>query len=183
MGKKAGRNDASYRPSSGNAWHIAYFCRIARLRKWMKSKKLKELYSELKKETLSRKSPHEIALGIGAGAFLGVLPLQGFKTALVVLVGGLYKKVNIIAIFTASTVFSLIPVVPFVYFFDYWIGAKILGVTTIFTVSSFKEIDFRMLGSAAGSLFLGGVVVGITLGTIAYYVSISILKLKNRKSR
>ena len=85
----------------------------------MANKKARDLFEKLKKETFSRKSPHEISLGIGFGAFLGVLPLQGFKTAIVVLIGSFYKKVNIIAVFAASTVFSFIPVVPFVYFFDY----------------------------------------------------------------
>lgn len=151
--------------------------------KVVNNKKIKELWAQLKEEALSRNSSHQIALGIGVGSFLGVFPLQGFKTAIVVLIGSFYKKVNIIAVFTASTVFSFIPVVPFVYFFDYWVGTKILGVPTIFTITSFREIDFRVLGGAVGALFLGGAVVGIMLGIVTCFVALSVLKLKNKKSR
>jgi uncharacterized protein (DUF2062 family) len=145
------------------------------------NKKLKELWTQLKAETLSRNSPHQIALGIGLGSFLGVLPLQGFKTAIVVIAGSLYKKVNIIAVFTASTVFSLVPVIPFVYFFDYWIGTKILGLPVIFTVHSFKDFNMKMLGSSVGALFLGAVFVGIVLGILSYFFSLLIVKSKQSK--
>lgn len=149
----------------------------------MKDKKIKKLWVQLKEEALSRNSSHQIALGIGIGSFLGVLPLQGFKTAIVVLIGSFYKKVNIIAVFTASTVFSFIPVVPFVYFFDYWVGTKILGIPVVFTVNSFKHFNIKMLGNSVSALFIGGAFIGIVLGILSYLVSLSILKLKNRKSR
>ncbi|MBU0533323.1 MAG: DUF2062 domain-containing protein [Candidatus Omnitrophica bacterium] len=147
----------------------------------MANKKARDLFEKLKKETFSRKSPHEISLGIGFGVFLGVLPLQGFKTAIVALIGVLYKKINLIAIFTASTVFSFIPVVPFVYFFDYWVGAKILSIPVIFTMEFFKHFNVKILGSAVGALFLGGAVVGITFGILSYFLSFYIIKLKQSR--
>jgi len=149
----------------------------------MKNKKLRELWAQLKEETLSRNNPHQIALGIGVGSFLGVFPLQGFKTAIVLLIGSFYKKVNIIAVFTASTVFSFIPVVPFVYFFDYWVGTKILNVPVVFTINSFKHFNIKMLGSSVWALFVGGAFIGIVLGILSYLVSLSVLKLKNRRSK
>ena len=147
----------------------------------MNNKKIKEFWAQLKEETFSRKSPHEISLGIGFGVFLGVLPLQGFKTAIVAFVGALYKKINLIAMFTASTVFSFIPVVPFVCFFDYWVGAKILGIPVVFTMEFFKHFNVKMLGSAVGALFLGGAVVGITFGILSYFLSFYIVKLKQSR--
>ena len=147
----------------------------------MRNKKIKELWEKIKKETLSRTSPHQIALGIGIGSFIGIFPIWGFKTIVFVLISSLYKRANIIAMFAASNVFSFIPMVPFVYFFDYWVGAKILGIPTIFTVSSFKHLNMKILGSAVGALFLGGAVLGIALGIITYFVSISIIKLKQNR--
>lgn len=149
--------------------------------KHMGKQKLKELWRKLKKETLSRKSPHQIALGVGIGSFIGIFPIQGFKTAVVVLIGSLYKKVNIIAVFTASTILSFPVAVPFVYFLDYWIGTKILGIRAVFTVSSFKHFNMEMLGSSVGALFLGGAVVGIAIGVIAYFLSFIIVKKKQSK--
>ncbi|MDD5455345.1 MAG: DUF2062 domain-containing protein [Candidatus Ratteibacteria bacterium] len=148
----------------------------------MKNGKFKKLWGELKKETLSRNNPHQIALGIGVGAFLGVLPLQGFKTALVVLLGSLYKKVNIIAAFAVSTIFSLFPVIPFVYFLDYWIGTKILGMPVIFTIESFKHFNIKMLGGSVSALFVGSAFTGILFGILSYSISLVILELKKTKN-
>jgi uncharacterized protein (DUF2062 family) len=145
----------------------------------MRRQNLKELWGKLKEETLSRNNPHQIALGVGVGTFLGILPLQGFKSVLVVVIGGMCKKVNIIAVFTASTAFSLIPVVPFVYFLDYWVGTKILGMPVIFTASSFKNFSVKMLGGSVGALFLGAVFVGISLGILSYFASLFVMKKKH----
>jgi uncharacterized protein (DUF2062 family) len=146
----------------------------------MRRQKLKELWKKLKKETLSRKSPHEIALGIGLGSFLGVFPIQGFKTALVVLIGSLYKKVNLIAVFVASSIPSFPVAVPFVYFFDYWVGTKLLKIPVVFTLSFFKHFNMKMLGSSLWALFLGGAVVGIVLGMVTYFLSFFIIRLRRK---
>lgn len=146
----------------------------------MKRQNLKELWRKLKKETLSRKSPHEIALGIGVGSFIGIFPIQGFKTALVVLIGTLYKKINLISTVVASSIPSFPVAVPFVYFFDYWVGTKILGIPVIFTVGSFKHFNMKMLGSSIGALFVGATAVGIALGIVTYFLSFLIVKLKRR---
>lgn len=147
----------------------------------MKNNKVRELWEKIKKETLSRTSSHQIALGIGIGAFVGIFPIEGFKTAVVIVIGSLYKKVNVISMFLSSNVFSFIPMVPFVYFFDYWVGTKILEIPLIFTVSSFKDFHIKMLGSAVEALFLGGAVVGITIGIITYFVSLLIVKFKRNR--
>ena len=147
----------------------------------MANRKIRELWGKLKKETLSRKSPHEIALGVGIGSFIGIFPIQGLKTAVVVLIGSLYKKANLIAIFTASSIPSFPVVVPFVYFFDYWVGTKILGIRMVFTMNSFKHFNMEMLGSSVGALFLGGAVVGVAIGVVAYFLSFIIVKKKQSK--
>jgi len=147
----------------------------------MENKRLRKLWDELKKETLSRTGTHQIALGIGTGVFLGIFPVQGFKTAIAALICTLSKKINFIALFTASTVFSLIPLVPFVYFFDYWVGTKILGVPVLFTIESFKNFNIRMLGDSVGALFIGGAFIGIVMGIISYFLSFLVLKLKNKR--
>lgn len=147
----------------------------------MRNKKVRKLWEKIKKETLSRTSPHQIALGIGLGSFIGIFPIEGFKTAVVVLIGILYKRVNIISVFLSSNVFSFIPMVPFVYFFDYWIGTKILRIPLLFTISSFKGFHIKMLGSAVGALFLGGAVAGIALGILTYFSSLFFIKLKRSR--
>lgn len=147
----------------------------------MSKGRLKEAWGKLKKEALSRKSPHEIALGVGVGAFIGILPIQGFKTALVVLIGTFYKKINLISVFVTSSIPSFPVAVPFVYFFDYWIGTKILMIPTIFTLKLFKDFSLEMLGSSVIALFLGGILVGAIVGVSSYFISFSVLKWKRAK--
>ena len=143
--------------------------------------KLKELWKKMKEEALSRKSPQEIALGIGIGSFLGVFPAQGFKTPLVLFTAGIFKKVNVIAIFTASTIFSLPFTFPFVYFFDYLVGCRLLNIPPLLTLESFRDFNLKLLGESLGAFFLGGSFVGILMGFLTYSVSFLILKLKRRK--
>ena len=140
--------------------------------------RLGKLWRKIKKEALSRKSPHEIALGIGAGFFLGVFPVQGFKTPLVVVIGTFYKKINIPALFFASSVLSFPVVVPFVYFFDYWVGAKLLRLPILLSPHSFRHFGLKMLGSSIGALFAGAVLVGVAFGILSYFVSRLVVRLK-----
>lgn len=147
----------------------------------MRERRLKQLWGKIKDEATSRKSPQEIALGIGIGSFLGVFPVQGFKTPLVFLIGSVCKKANIISIFTASTIFSLPFTFPFVYFFDYLVGCKLLKIPTLFSLQSFKDFSLRMLGDSLAAFFLGGAFVGILLGIVSYSLSFCIIKLKRKK--
>jgi uncharacterized protein (DUF2062 family) len=151
----------------------------------MSNGRLKKAWEKLKKEALSRRSPHEVALGVGVGSFIGILPIQGLKTALVVLIGTFYKRINLISVVASSSVPSFPLVVPFVYFFDYWLGAKILMMPLVFTLESFKgfsfEMLFEMLGSSIVALFVGGLFVGLAAGIFSYFISLSVLKWKHAR--
>ena len=142
---------------------------------------VKKLWDKFKKESLSRKSPLEVSLGIGVGTFIGILPIQGVKTPVV---GGLaiIKKLNIIAIFLSSSVISLPPFVPFIYFFDYWVGSKIMNKPVIFTLKAFKHFHYSTLKDILSSLFLGGILNGISLGILSFLISFLILSLKKRRT-
>ena len=147
----------------------------------MREKRLSQLWKKLKDEAISRKSPHQIALGIGIGSFLGVFPAQGFKTPIVFLIAGVCKKVNIISIFATSTIFSLPFTFPFVYFFDYLVGCRLLKIPTLLSLQSFKNFNLRMFGDSLGAFFLGGAFVGILLGMLSYSLSLCIIKLKRKR--
>jgi len=144
----------------------------------MKSK-AKELWEKLKKESLGRRSPLEIALGIGIGSFLGVFPIQGFKTAVVGGIACLFRKANVLAIFASSSVISFPLLVPFIYFADYWMGCKLLGKPLVFTIATFRKIRWGDILEIFGSLFLGGFVIGIVAGLVSF--SFAYLVLLKRK--
>ena len=136
----------------------------------------------MKRESLSRRSPMEISLGVGIGTFLGFMPLQGIKTPLVGVIKVIFPKVNIVSLFLASSVISLPPVIPFVYYFDYWLGTKILSRPLILTLSSFRDIGWKDIGGIFLSLFLGGLVAGSFLGILTFSLSGVFLRWRRKKS-
>ncbi len=132
----------------------------------LKLRNLKEKFSQLIK---TRSNPHEIAAGVGIGTFLGVFPIQGFKTPLVALIGGVYKRANIMAIFLTSSIFSLPFTFPFVFFIDYCVGQVLLRKPLQLQWQVFRYMNLRKLGNLAGSLFLGGFVLGVGLSILTYW--------------
>ncbi|MCK4245467.1 MAG: DUF2062 domain-containing protein [Candidatus Omnitrophica bacterium] len=139
----------------------------------------KDLWAKLKEASLSSASPSEIALGIGIGSFIGVFPVQGVKTPLVFLIKGICKKANLLAIFATSSIFSFPVVVPFIYFFDHWLGCKILGVPLIFSLQTFKNFNWQILKNGLASLFLGGGIAGLILGLLTFWGTLLFLKLRS----
>ncbi|MDD5060180.1 MAG: DUF2062 domain-containing protein, partial [Candidatus Omnitrophica bacterium] len=80
----------------------------------------------IKKEGLKEKilkllkfnnTPQEIALGVGIGAFIAIMPVYGLHTVLVIIAALLIPRVNKIALLIGTNV-SLPPTVPFIT----WIG-------------------------------------------------------------
>ena len=145
--------------------------------------RFKTILEKLKHEALTRKSPMEIASGIGIGFFIGMFPIQGIKTPVVILIGSIYKKANLLSLFSTSSIISLPPVVPFVYFLDHWVGSKIMRKPLILTLQSFKNFNYRIIKEIFISLFLGGFVLGISLGIISFFLSFLFLRfIKNPQS-
>ncbi len=138
--------------------------------------RLKAILKKLKHEAVTRRSPLEIASGIGIGFFIGILPIQGIKTPVTLLIAGIFKKVNVVSVFSTSSIISLPPLVPFVYFLDHWVGSKIMGKSLTLTLQSFKDFHYKVIKDVLFSLFLGGFTLGIALGIISFLLSLLILK-------
>ncbi|NOZ63794.1 MAG: DUF2062 domain-containing protein [Caldiserica bacterium] len=145
--------------------------------------RLRTILKKLKHEATTRRSPLEIASGIGIGFFIGILPIQGIKTPVTLFIAGICKKVNVVSIFSTSSIISLPPLVPFVYFLDHWVGSKIMGKSLTLTLQSFKNFHYKAIKDILFSLFLGGVTLGIALGVFSFLLSFLILKfIKKQKA-
>lgn len=147
----------------------------------MKKGKIKKYWNRIKNEIASRRDPYQIALGIAVGCFLGVLPVQGIKTPVVFLIASVYKRLNIVATFLASTVFSLPFTFPFIYFLDYVIGCKLLNIPIIYKMRVFKEFDIEMLGDIIGAMIIGSLVLAISLAIFSYFLTLFLVNLKRNK--
>jgi len=132
-----------------------------------------------------RGSPREIALGFSLGLFIGMTPTIGFQMPIAIFVAALFKWNKISA---ALAVWITNPLTaPLIYSFSYFVGAKMLGFKI--APKLLTGLDFSTLKEAGSKIFLattvGGVVVGIPLALLGYYLAFSAVsgyqtKLKHR---
>jgi uncharacterized protein (DUF2062 family) len=131
-----------------------------------------------------RGQPEEIALGLALGIFIGMLPIMGFQTGIAVFFAALFKWSKISA---ALGVWITNPLsAPLIYSITYVTGTWLLGVETSFNLQpefGMTAVE-KMLQKAPkvfGVLTIGGIVIGLPLGFISYYVSFSAI-LKYQRS-
>ncbi|MBF0484330.1 MAG: DUF2062 domain-containing protein [Candidatus Omnitrophica bacterium] len=138
---------------------------------------IKELIIELLK---LNNTPHEIALGIAIGVFIGITPLYGFHTLLLIAAAFLIKRVNKVAIFIGTNV-SLPPTVPFITWAGYSIGRLMLGNKYApLEWSSFQQFSYKKFLHLYFPLFIGSMVMGLALAVLAYFITRWFIFLKRR---
>jgi len=127
-------------------------------------------------------SPREIALGVGLGVFIGVLPVYGLHTLLVVIAALLVRPANKIAILLGTNI-SLPPTVPVITWAGYEIGRCVLGNgLEPLSWSVFKDITLQKLSSYYPTLFIGSLILGVVCAGIFYILTFIIVKMiKSRK--
>ncbi len=121
-----------------------------------------------------RGGPREIALGFALGIFVGMTPTLGVQTPIAIFVAALFKWSKIAAVvgvwitnpFTAPIIYSI----------TYLVGTKVYGIDAINKLPENPDISFisELFYSSPGilwSLTIGGVIIGLPLSVVAYYVS------------
>lgn len=133
--------------------------------------------------------PHRLALGVAIGMFVTFMPLIGFQMALSVFLAWLLRANKLVGI-PLVWISNPVTIVP-IYYPCYWIGCKILSTPVVTDEWSNLKVNWQTLqadpsaqwGSKvrfwwdsffdfAGPLGLGCLVVGTTVGVIAYYGSL-----------
>jgi len=159
------------------------FTRISILNTWLVLVTLfyikpRDLIRRLKKKGFKRflyedflhnaDSQKKKALSIALGVFIGLCPLWGFHTVIVIFLAILFKLNKIIA-FAFSNI-SLPPFIPFVLYASSKVGQFVLGENYSYTMEEMTT-DFEVLGHLktyiVGSLTLS-TISAIVLGSLAY---------------
>jgi len=132
----------------------------------------------------SHKTPHEIALGIGIGSFVGVIPLYGLHTAIIILLALIIRKANKLAMLAASSIF-IPPVIPFVIWAEYNIGRLILrGDYPALGFSTLRNVGWGSLRDMYWVLLLGSAALGLAYSILTYFVSWHLaVKIKQRREK
>lgn len=115
-------------------------------------------------------APKKKALSIALGVFIGLSPLWGFHTVIVIFLAILLKLNKVIA-FAFSNI-SFAPLIPFVLLLSLQVGNLILGQDTTYTMEDIKE-NFDVLSHLKtyliGSITLS-TVSSIVFGILGYFI-------------
>ncbi|MFA6384720.1 MAG: DUF2062 domain-containing protein, partial [Candidatus Omnitrophota bacterium] len=116
-------------------------------------------------------SPEDIALGVGIGAFISILPVYGLHTILALGVAFAIKRVNKIAVLLGTNV-STIVTFPFITWIAYDIGRFLLrnGYAPL-TWRVFSPFSYKTLLGIYYPLFIGSVILGIFVGSLFYFLT------------
>jgi len=141
------------------------------------SPKRATLKSRLLKLWKSHQSPHEIALGIAIGVFIGITPFYGFHILTAFFAALIMKRVNKVAIFMGINI-SLPPTVPFITWAGYSLGRKILGSASYPPLAweNFRHFSYETFFNFFYALMVGSLILGIVSSVVFYFLIFWFLK-------
>lgn len=135
-----------------------------------------------------RGEPHELALGLAIGIFIGMMPIMPFQLALAVTLALVFKGSKITAII--GTWVSNPLNWYFLYYFSYRIGGALMGLSMkngsfhsmMTSVQNGEEI-MLVLGKIIGAggtmifaLLLGGFLMGVVVSIPSYFFSLRLFQ-------
>ena len=142
------------------------------------------LKERIRKLLTLNSTPREIAFGVAIGVFIGITPLIGFHTVMVVLAALLIKRANKIAILLGTNI-STTPTFPFITWAGYSIGNFVLGQRypplqwSTFAHLSFKAVC-RAIRDIYFPLFIGSIILGLLLAVVFYYLTLWFIMRRKR---
>jgi hypothetical protein len=114
--------------------------------------------------------PHDVALGMAIGVFIGVTPTIPLHTALALLLAFVFrasKPAAMIGVWISNPV-----TIPVFYLGSYKAGAFLLGISMPFDLKYDSIMELAKVGlDATLAMLLGGVVIGIPPAVGAYYIT------------
>ena len=163
-----------------NTWFILVAFLYIKPRNLIREFREKGIRRFIKEEILgNNESPLKSAQAMALGVFIGLTPLWGFHTILVLSLAVLFKLNK--AISFAFTNVSFPPFVPFTVYAGIMIGNYVLGEPTDYSFADFEE-NFEFVKSlktyVVGSFILASV-VSVMVGIVAYLLLFLYAKKKH----
>lgn len=154
-----------------NIWFILVAFLYIKPRNLIREFRKKGIRRFIKEEILgNNESPLKSAQAMALGVFIGLTPLWGFHTILVLSLAVLFKLNK--AISFAFTNVSFPPFIPFTVYAGIMIGNYVLGEPTEYSFADFEK-NFEFVKSlktyVVGSFILASV-VSIIVGVVAYFL-------------
>ncbi|HLU51881.1 MAG TPA: DUF2062 domain-containing protein [Flavobacteriaceae bacterium] len=148
-------------------------------RDFIRNFRKKSIKKFIREDILESNTPKHIkAISIGFGVFMGIVPLWGLQTILVITLSVLFRLNKVLA-FAFSNI-SIPPMIPFVIFASLKTGSLFVSEDTSFIFD--KKLDFELVKEHLKQYFIGAVVLAIIAGLVSGFVSYLLLSLKGNKS-
>jgi uncharacterized protein (DUF2062 family) len=121
--------------------------------------------------------PSAIAFGLAIGVFVGVTPTIPFHTAIIVIIGFLFRQ-NITAAYIGSWIISNPFTVPLLYLSQYELGCILLGIAPYkFALKEYTLTGITALGwKTLLPLLTGGVIMAPFIAVPVYFISRRMIK-------
>lgn len=132
---------------------------------------LRGLRHAYKKMLRLKSSPHDIALGLALGVFIGLLPVIPFQSVSVLVLALLFRCSKLSALL--GTLVSNPLNIPFLYFIMHRLGRFFLPEwhgrynPDHFTVTDLLQTGWHMFGT----MLLGGTIIGIPAAIVTYFLA------------
>lgn len=150
-------------------------------RNFFRSFKKKSLHDFVKENIFgSEDSPEKMAASIGLGVFMGIAPLWGFQTAIVITLS-VFLRLNKVLAFTFSNI-SLPPFIPLIIYLSLLVGGWVIPSGSHHSLFELEQISFATIQTHLFQYLIGSVVLATAMGLLFGFGSYILIKLKQNKS-
>jgi len=126
-----------------------------------------------------RETPEDIARGMALGLFIGMTPTMGFQMPIALAASTIFKENKIASVLGVWITNPL--TAPAIYFFNYKVGAFVMGKEVTFPASAGLEALVSMGADILLPLWLGGFVVGVIVGAFGYFSTLRAVRVYRGK--
>ena len=139
---------------------------------------LREIYKEWYAQVSEVKTqPHEIALGLSLGLFLGILPLIGVHILLALLIIAIFR-VNKVALFIGLALTNPL-ITPLIYSASLALGSFIFDTPSISI--SFNLITWTYVKHYIKQFLVGNLILAATAGIFGYIITYNLVKYYKKR--
>ncbi len=150
-------------------------------RNFLRSFKKKSLNDFIKENIFgSEDSPEKMAASIGFGVFMGIAPVWGFQTALVITLS-VFLRLNKVLSFAFSNI-SLPPFIPLIIYASLIVGGAVLPSSTTKGMLQLDNISFDTIQQHLLQYLVGSLLLATIMGLLAGFGSYVLIRMKQHKS-
>ncbi|GGH07706.1 glycosyl transferase [Sphingobacterium alkalisoli] len=150
-------------------------------RNFIRSFKKKKLTDFVKQNIFgSGDSPEKMAISIGFGVFMGIAPVWGFQTAIVI-TASVFLRLNKVLAFTFSNI-SLPPFIPLIIYGSLLVGGLVAPSVKRQNLFHPDENNFAVIQSHLVQYLVGSLILAAIMALLIGFGSYVLIKLRNNRT-